>query len=132
VNTVIDRVDSLVAQLTAVDAQAARATLPPAYRTQVTKVLAALKAFRDDELARPIAGLGYRQYPRLREDVQSLAGYVNRGLRAPNEGELTRLKDLTAEVQKAEAKFNAFITGDIAAVNDAMKTLPRIAGEVIK
>ena len=105
---------------------------PPAYRAQVTKALAALKAFRDDELARPIAGLGYRQYPRLREDVQSLAGYFNRGFRTPNEGELTRLEDLTADVGKAEAKFNGFVSGDIAAVNDAMKALPRIVVETIK
>jgi hypothetical protein len=85
-----------------------------------------LKAFRDDELVRPIPGLGCRQYPRLREDVQSLVGYFGRGLRAPNEGELTRLKDLTGEVAKAEAKMNGFITTDIAAINDAMKSAPRI------
>jgi photosystem II stability/assembly factor-like uncharacterized protein len=132
VNAVIDRVDSLVTQLTAIDAQGARQAPPPAYRAQVTKALASLKAFKDDELARPLPGLGYRQYPRLREDVQSLAGYFNRGFRAPNEGELTRLKDLTADVGKAEAKLNAFIAGDVAAVNEAMKGLPRIVVEPIR
>jgi photosystem II stability/assembly factor-like uncharacterized protein len=132
VNTVIDRVDSIAAQLTAIDAQAGRQTPAPAYRAQVAKALAAVKAFKDDELARPITGLGYRQYPRLREDVQSLAGYFNRGFRAPNEGERTRLKDLTAEVAKAEAKLNGIISGDIAAVNEAMKSLPRIVVDTIK
>jgi len=132
VNAVIDRVDSLAAQLTSIDAQAARQTPPPAYRAQVTKALATVKTFRDDELTRPLPGLGYRQYPRLREDVQSLAGYFNRGFRAPNEGELTRLKDLTGDVGKAEAKLNAFIAGDIAAINDAMKALPHIVVEPIK
>ncbi|MCK7475903.1 MAG: hypothetical protein MZV49_25810 [Rhodopseudomonas palustris] len=79
----------------------ARQTPAPAYAAQVKQALATLKTFRDDELARPIAGLGYRQYPRLREDVQSLAGYLGRGVRAPNEGELTRMKDLTAQVDQA-------------------------------
>jgi glycine cleavage system H lipoate-binding protein len=46
--------------------------------------------------------------------------------RAPNEGELTRLKDLTAEVGKAEAKLNGFVSGDIAAINEAMKGAPAI------
>jgi len=132
VNTVIERVDSLVAQLTAADVQAGRETPPPAYRARVTQALGRLKAFRDDELARPIAGLGYRQYPRLREDVQSLVGYFNRGFRAPNEGELARMKDLTAEVTKAEAKLNSLISADIGAVNDAMKNVPRIVVELIK
>ena len=97
-----------------------------AYRALVTRALAAIKAFRDDDLARPIAGLGYRRYPRLREDVQSLAGYFNRGFRAPNEGELTRLKDLTAEVGKAEAKLDGFLKGDIKGINEAMKGEERV------
>jgi hypothetical protein len=132
VNTIVERVDSLLAQLNAIDAQAGRQASAPAYRAQVTRALTVLKAFKDEELARPIGGLGYRQYPRLREDVQSLAGYFNRGMRGPNEGEMTRLKELTAEVQKAEAKFNALVSGDIAAVNEAMKALPRIAVELIR
>jgi photosystem II stability/assembly factor-like uncharacterized protein len=126
VNAVSERVDSIVAQLSAIDEQAARQDPAPVYHAQVRKALAALKAFKDEELARPLAGLGYRQYPRLREDVQSLVGYLNRGFRAPNEGELTRLKDLTEEVGKAEAKLNGFITGDIAAINAAMKGVPHI------
>jgi hypothetical protein len=132
VNAVVERVDSLVAQLTALDAQAGRQAPPPAYRAPVTKALEKVKGFRDEELVRPIQGLGYRQYPRLREDVQSLVGYFGRGLRAPNEGEQTRLKDLTAEVAKAESKLNGLITADIAAVNEATKGLPRVVVEPIK
>jgi photosystem II stability/assembly factor-like uncharacterized protein len=132
VTAVIERVDSLVAQLTAVETQIARQQPAPAYHGQVTQALAKVKAFKDDELVRPIPGLGYRQYPRLREDVQSLVGYFNRGFRAPNEGELTRLKDLTDDVAKAEAKLNGMITGDIAAINEATRGVPRVVGETIK
>jgi photosystem II stability/assembly factor-like uncharacterized protein len=132
VTVVVERVDSLIDQLTAIDTQLARQQPAPASRAQVTKTLGALKAYRDETLARPIAGLGYRQYPRLREDVQSLVGYFNRGFRAPNEGELTRLKDLTGEVARAEAAVNGFITKDAAAINEAMKAAPRILIETIK
>jgi len=130
-NAVIERVDSMIGQLAALDGQFPRQN-PPAYAAQVKQSLDTLKKFKDDELARPIPGLGYRQYPRLREDVQSLAGYFGRGFRPPNEGELTRMKDLAAQVDQAVAKVNAIISGDIGPINDAMKAAPRIAVEPIK
>jgi len=95
-------------------------------------VLDQLKKYRDDELVRPLPGLGYRQYPRLREDVQSLAGSFGRGFRAPNDGELQRMKDLTVKVEEAAAAVNAYITGRIPAINEAMKAAPRIAVDPIK
>jgi hypothetical protein len=98
----------------------------------VAQAIEASRTFRDAELARPIPGLGYRQYPRLREDVQSLSEYPTRGFRAPNAGELERMKDLTVRVDQAVAKANGFIAKDIAAINEAMKASPRIAVDLIK
>lgn len=132
VGGVVDRVDALVGQLAALGEQVARQQPAPAYKAQVAQALSKLRAFRDEELVRPIPGLGYRQYPRLREDVQSLVGYVNRGFRAPNEGERTRMKDLTDAVGRAEAKLAAIVKGEIAAINDAVKGLPRIAVDQVK
>jgi hypothetical protein len=132
VNDVIERVDAMSSQLTALDAQLARQSPAPAVRSQVKQTLETLKKFKDEELARPIPGLGYRQYPRLREDVQSLAGYVGRGFRAPNDGEVERMKDLTVQVDQAVAKVNGIIAKDIAAINEAMKSAPRIAADPIK
>jgi photosystem II stability/assembly factor-like uncharacterized protein len=132
VGDVIDRVDAMSGQLTALDAQLATQTPVPAVRGPVRQALDALKKFKDEELARPALGLGYRQYPRLREDVQSLAGYLGRGFRAPNAGEIERMKDLTAQVDQAVAKVNGLITRDIAAINEAMKATPRIAVAPVK
>jgi len=132
VNSVIERVDVMTNQLTALDGQLAGQSPAPAVRSQVKQALDTLKKFKDEELARPMPGLGYRQYPRLREDVQSLAGYVGRGFRAPNTGELERMKDLTVQVDQAVAKVNGLIAKDIAAINDAMKASPRIAVEPIR
>jgi hypothetical protein len=126
VTAVVERVDSLLAQLAALDAQAGRQAEPPGYKRLVSEASSTIKAFRDEELARPVAGLGYRQYPRLREDVQSLVGYFNRGFRKPNEGELTRMKDLSAAVEKAEARLKAIEAGEIARVNEALRNEPRI------
>ena len=98
----------------------------------MAQAIEASRTFRDAELARPIPGLGYRQYPRLREDVQSLSEYPTRGFRAPNAGELERMKDLTVRVDQAVAKANGFIAKDIAAINEAIKASPRIAVDLIK
>jgi hypothetical protein len=130
-NAVIERVDTMIGQLTALDGALPRQN-PPAYAARVKQVIDTLKKFKDDELTRPIPGLGYRQYPRLREDVQSLAGYFGRGIRPPNDGELTRMKDLTVQVDQAVAKVNAIISGDIGAINDAIKAAPRIAVAPVK
>jgi hypothetical protein len=132
VNGVIERVDAMSSQLAALDAQLARQMPAPAVRGRVKQAVDTLKTFKDDELARPIAGLGYRQYPRLREDVQSMSSYLTRGFRAPNDGEMTRMKDLAVRVDQAVAKVNGLIAGDIAAINEAMKSTPRIAVDLIK
>jgi hypothetical protein len=118
--------------LTALDTQLAARAPAPAVRGQVRQAIETLQKFRDEDLARPLPGLGYRQYPRLREDVQSLVSYLGRGVRAPNDGEVARMKDLTAQVDQAVTKVNAIIAKDVAAINEAMKSAPRIAVEPIK
>ena len=133
VNTIIERVDDLTTQLTALDAVLARPAAPSVtVRASIRLALDKLKAFRDDELTRPLPGLGYRQYPRLREDVQSISGGLGRGFRAPNEGEKLRMNELAELTDKAAAKLNAMIAGDIAKINDAMKGAPRIAADPVK
>lgn len=132
VNGIIDRVNDLMTQLTALDAVLAKQAPAPMVRGDVKQALDTLKAFRDDELTRPLSGLGYRQYPRLREDVQSISGGLGRGFRAPNEGEQMRMKELAELTDKAAAKLNAMLTGAIAKINDAMKGSPRITADPVK
>ncbi|MEI6667060.1 MAG: hypothetical protein WCP29_02810 [Acidobacteriota bacterium] len=132
VNGIIDRVADLSVQLAALDAALGKQTPAPAVRGQVSQALAKLKAFKDDELTRPLPGLGYRQYPRLREDVQSIAGGLGRGFRAPNEGERLRMKELDEVTGKAAAALNGMIAGEIAAINEALKGAPRIAADPVK
>ena len=132
VNGIIDRVNDVVAQLTALDAVLAKQAPVPASAGDVKKTMETLKAFRDDELMRPPPAMGYRQYPRLREDVQSISGGLGRGFRAPNEGERIRMKELADLTDKAAAKLNGILAGDIATINDAMKGQPRIAADLVK
>ena len=98
----------------------------------VQRAITTLKKFRDDELVRPLQGLNYRQYPRLREDVQSLAGSIQRGFRPPNAGEKLRLQELGVELDKAAAKVNQVINTDVARINEALRARPRIAIDPVK
>src|SRR5207245_1265502 len=62
----------------------------PAAIAAVQTALTKLKSFRDDELARPLQGLGYRQYPRLREEVQTLSGMIGRAIAPPTDPAMGR------------------------------------------
>jgi len=85
-----------------------------------------LNAFKDTDLARPLQGLGYRQYPRLREEVGSLAGQVGRSLNRPTDAQLQRHGELVTETDAAQAKLNAIVNGRIARLNALLKDLPHI------
>jgi hypothetical protein len=93
-------------QLTSVQTQlrAAPAAGAPAPSPQVLADIDAaikdLRHFRDSVLARPLPGLGYRQYPRLREEAQTIAGMVSRPMLPPTAGELLRLTELAPRLIK--------------------------------
>jgi hypothetical protein len=85
-----------------------------------------LRAFRDDKLARPLQGLGYRQYPRLREEIQSLSGAVNRPEEKPTDPQLLRLRELTDETTALEAELQAIVATEIARVNELLSGTPHV------
>ena len=85
-----------------------------------------LRHFRDSVLARPLAGLGYRQYPRLREEVQTVSGMVWRPLMPPTAGEMLRLGELKTETDGAQARFDAIIASRVAKINQALAGTPHV------
>jgi photosystem II stability/assembly factor-like uncharacterized protein len=133
VNAAIGRSNSLVQQLTALQerlkaAAAGNGELPGL----VASALDAVAKLRDDELTRPYPNMGYRQYPRIAQEIQSIAGAVTRAPFRPTEGQLLRTKELTAELDQAVGALNTIQTGQIARINDAMKAMPFIITEIIK
>lgn len=150
-NTVLERANDAIAQLNALDdllgrmpartattagaaghGSAAQADAGSSLRAQVKAAADTIKAWRDEKIARPQQGLGYRQYPRLREEVQTVAAGLSRGFRAPNEGERTVMKELAAEVDAAVATLNEILAGDVARINQATAAMPRIVAEPVK
>jgi len=135
VNQVIAGTDDMVRQLTGLQDQLRRsprdgaASPDSAQRRVLADVDSAVKElrqFRDSVLARPLAGLGYRQYPRLREEVQTVSGMVWRPLMPPTAGEMLRLGELKTEADGAQARLDAIIASRVAKINQALAGTPHV------
>ena len=75
---------------------------------------------------RPVAGLGYRQYPRLREEVQTVTGMISRPMMAPTAGELLRSGELRTESEEANTRFDTIMQTRVAKINDLLKGSPHV------
>jgi len=137
VNRVLYRTNDLIRQLTALQQQLRQsATLDTlggdaraatdARLTDVTDALRKLTTLRDSALARPIPGLGYRQYPRLREEVQSIGRMIAGPTSKPTDAQLRRYQELVTETQTVDARLGAILSNEIAKINEAMRRSPRI------
>jgi photosystem II stability/assembly factor-like uncharacterized protein len=150
VNTLVDRTNNLVQQLTALEARLKKAPVRTTTSTSqvdgdggvqpaagdvaalVTSTLHETRTMLENDLARPFPSMGYRQYPRLREEIQSLSGSVTRAVARPTDPELLRMKELQQELDQAVARLNKIQTDEIAKINERMKTAPFIVTEVVK
>jgi hypothetical protein len=134
VNQIVGRTDDLIAQLSSLAeilrrgaaAGAGAAGNSGTAITQVTAALERLRTFRNDSLARPLPGLGYRQYPRLREEVQTLNGVITRSIARPTDPEGLRARELVQQTDRMAAILNAFITKDIAQINQVLQGTPHV------
>ena len=131
VNQVVATTDDMLRQVTGLQDQLRRSSAgaDSAQRrvlADVDSTIRDLRHFRDSVLARPLAGLGYRQYPRLREEVQTVSGMVWRPLMPPTAGEMLRLGELKKETDDAQARLESIITGRVAKINQALAGTPHV------
>jgi len=93
---------------------------------------AALKAAREaivalrDDLQRPPPRMGYRQRPRLREELFSLMSSVTGVASQPTEAEMLRLSELEGETNAQQAALDALLSSKVAEINRLAGGLPRI------
>jgi len=124
VTRVISGVDDLLRQLTATQTTLRAAPAVPngaAALTEIGVAMRDLRHFRDSVLARPIAGLGYRQYPRLREEVQQVSGSIARPQWPVTAGEKLRSTELVSETGDAEGRLDALVRERIGKINELLK-----------
>ena len=94
--------------------------------SEIGTAVSELKQFRDSTLARPLTGLGYRQYPRLREEITTVSGMVARPISAPTAGELLRMGELKVETDQAQARLDAIIRNRVVKINQLLSGAPHI------
>ncbi len=127
VTNVIDRTEDLIGQLTSlVDNIRKNAPNERDALNEAEGALVELKKLRDEKLLRPIPGLGYRQYPRLREEVGSLSGAVSRTITRPTDAQGRRHGELVTETGAVQQELQGIVNGRIARLNGLLKNLPHI------
>ncbi len=128
VGGIVSRTTNLITQLTGLVANIKRnAPAEKQALNEAETALIELKTFRDTKLTRPLAGLGYRQYPRLREEVQSLMGSVSRSISRPTDAQVLRSGELRTETSETQQQLNTIINTRIVKLNQLLKDLPHIA-----
>ena len=85
-----------------------------------------LSGLQDDILKRPPPSMGYRQRPRLREEIRSLSRAINGATSKPTQPQLSRLDQLRGEVNEAQSILDQIIANDIQKVNQKAKNVPPI------
>jgi photosystem II stability/assembly factor-like uncharacterized protein len=146
-NALVDRANSLIAQLDALQQRLQRpitarapggsATAPasaagPDLAGAVEATLGAVTTLRDKDITRPYPNMGYRQYPRIREEITSLSGAVSGSPNRPTEGQALRMKELGDELDRAVAALNQIQTDQIGKINEMMKGQPFITTEIVR
>jgi photosystem II stability/assembly factor-like uncharacterized protein len=150
VNVAVDRANNLVQQLTALQDRLKKAPVRTTTATNqghggdgsqqasnelataLNAALDAAKKLLEDDLTRPFPSMGYRQYPRLREEIQSLSGSVTRAVARPTDSELLRMKELQQELDEAVARLNRIQNEQVGKINEMMKATPFIVTEPVK
>jgi hypothetical protein len=146
-NALVDRANGLIAQLDALQQRLQRpitarapggsSTAPaspagPDLAGAVEATLGAVTTLRDKDITRPYPNMGYRQYPRIREEITSLSGAVSGSPNRPTEGQALRMKELGEELDRAVAALNQIQTDQIGKINEMMKGQPFITTEIIR
>jgi photosystem II stability/assembly factor-like uncharacterized protein len=132
VNRIVTNVDDVTRQLTALQTTLRAAPRDSASAnaqqalTEIGVSLTQLKQFKDSVLARPLPGLGYRQYPRLREEVQTVSGMIARPMMPITAGETLRSGELVTENNQAQARFDGIMQDHVMKINDLLKGSPHV------
>ncbi len=79
-----------------------------------------------DEWRRPPPNMGYRQKPRLREEIRSLLRAVDGAPAQPTQSQRDRVESLKEETATAVQAFEKVVNEEIAKLNALVKDLPRV------
>ena len=83
----------------------------------------------ENELRRPLPRMGYRQWPRLSEQIGSLARGINQAQARPTEGQLEVLTEIEVAAEQRAHELTTLINTTISELNDLLEEAPKIMAE---
>ncbi len=126
----INRTDEAVKQLTElqqrIKSAGSESGVDGSVPVQIEEAIRKLKEYEDEILRRPPPNMGYRQKPRLKEEISDLAGAVDEATARPTQPQINRLDELKQETQDATNQLNRIINENVLPVNEKVKNLPQI------
>lgn len=127
VNGLLDEVSDLTEQLETLEGNIEDADVEDieSVSEQIGTALQELQTL-DNKLQRPPAGMNYRDYPRLREEVQSLMFGTMGTQGAPTEGQLQVMSELDGDASRLAAELQAVVETTIRQLNEMLGNLPAV------
>jgi hypothetical protein len=126
-NRMIGTVMDLQAQLEGLQESIRGKELPnqDEVRGQIEAAMEALTEL-DNDLRRPPPRMGYRQYPRLSEQISFASRRITQAQARPTEGQLQVIGEVEAAIGEAEGRLQAIIDGPIGELNRVLGGQARI------
>jgi len=129
-HNLINRTDDAVKQLTElqqrIKSAGSESGVDGSVAAQIEDAIKKLKEYEDDILRRPPPNMGYRQRPRLKEEIGDLFGAVDEATAKPTQPQLNRLDELKQETQDATNQLNRIINESVLPINEKVKNLPQV------
>jgi len=80
----------------------------------------------DNEVQRPPQGMGYRDWPRLAEQLRFVAGGITGAQARPTDGQLEVLAEVERATEQRAAELTDIINTTIAELNRLLRDQPKI------
>lgn len=124
-NEIINSCQFLTDQLNLLKRSAAKSEDSKAMVTQIDDALKGVDKILD-ELQRPPPNMGYRQKPRLREEIRSLMYSIGEVSARPTKPQQNRIIQIGEEAKVIFDTFDTFILNDIKKINSQLEGKPTV------
>lgn len=98
----------------------------PSVNTQIDEAIRKLKDFEDEFLRRPPPNMGFRQKPRLREEISDLLNAIDEAQARPTNPQVGRAGELKQETLDAGNQLDRILIQQVVPINDKVKNLPQV------
>jgi len=128
-NHLIDNTDLTITQLKELKQRlnsVEKSSFNPAIHHHLDEGIKKLKDFEDEVLRRPPPNMGYRQAPRLKEEISELFTAIDDAAARPTTPQVDRSAELKLEVQQATLQFQKMLADEVTKINEETKNIPAI------